>query len=79
MEVEQAWQQTPIEYRDRVYSFLHKMKIGEVKILSEVVAPENIEKFNTVIKYFIRWSEGKHFGFRVEFNNSYTKIKKFKA
>ncbi len=76
MEVEQAWSETPIEYRDKAYSLFHKMKMNEVKVLAEMVAPENTERFTNVVKYFIKWDEGKIANFTFEFSNNFTKIRK---
>ncbi len=45
---------TTIEYKQRVYLFLDKMKPGERYKVSSLAAPENREKFVECVKEFMR-------------------------
>lgn len=76
MEVEDRWQQIPITYRDRVYGLFHSLPFDEPFVIADRVSPENHTAFKVIVAYFIRWDEGKMFGFSFEFNNSYEKIAK---
>lgn len=72
-QLEDQWQEIPIDFRDKVYSIFHKMKTGEEFELSRV-QPANREKFIIITKYFIKWNEG--INFSLVFNKEMNKVKK---
>ena len=74
---------TKTEYSDKIYGYLQKMKFNEpieIEFLPNEIIPSPIAKafFVDIVKDFIRYSNGYHFGFYIEFNNSYEKIRKVK-
>ena len=79
MEIEDRWQAIPISYRDRVYGLFNSLPFDEPYIIANRISPENQTAFKVIVAYFIRWSEGDHLGFRIEFSNDFSKIKKFKV
>lgn len=81
-----------IEYSDAVYNLLHKMKFDEPILIIDLLnfgrhtyqrsalpSEKAIPYFIEVIKDFIDYDNGRHLGFYIEFNNDYTKIKKFRV
>lgn len=76
MEIEDRYSAIPIEYRDKVYSLLHGLAYDKPYVIDEKITPENRTAFKVIVAYFIQFGEGDHAGFRIEFNNSYEKIRK---
>lgn len=66
-----------VSYTDRVFQLLIDMKKGDVFSLEENVAPDNREKFIEAVKLFIYYNYGFQFGFQVDFNSSYTRLRKY--
>lgn len=74
---------TKLEYSDKIYGYLQKMKFNEpveIEFLPNEIIPSPIAKafFVDIVKDFIDNSNGDHLGFRISFNNNYTKICKYK-
>lgn len=71
-------------FTDRVYRLLINMSPGEIKLLSTIdfslfpdgTEDEHKKRFIAEVKEFIHHDTGSHFGFGIEFNNSYTSVKK---
>lgn len=59
-------------YRDKVYKLL--IELTDEFNINEKVKPENKDEFIEIVKEFIRFDMSRDF--IIEFNNSYTKIKK---
>ena len=78
MEIEERWFNVPIQYRDRVYGLFAEMPFGEPMVIDQKVSPENREAFKVTVAYFIKWDEGRHNGYCIEFDNSFQKIRKIK-
>lgn len=83
---------TKTQYSDAVYNLLHKMKMGEPIVIIDLLNfgrhtyqraalpnEKAIPYFIEVVKDFIKFENGKPFGFYCEFNNDYTKIRKLKS
>lgn len=81
MEIEERYSEIPISYRDKVYGVLHRIAPMEVYYISERVFHDNITSFKVVVAYFIKWGEGRSFGFDIEFSNDFERLRKirFKA
>ncbi len=62
-----------IEYKQKVWQFLDKMKPGERKKVSTICEAENTEAFINSIK---EWMDGKPFQGYVSFNKDYTSFYK---
>ena len=63
------------DYEDKVWKLCASLKVGDEFSIIENVAPERREKFIEVVKYYID-----HYCSdltEIEFNNEYTKIKKY--
>lgn len=65
-----------LSYIDKVYTMIHDMEIGSEFIIQHKVNPSNISEFNDIVKDFIRFDNGKPFGFYLEFSSDYTKFRK---
>ena len=63
------------EYEDKVWNLCASLKVGDEFSIVENVAPERREKFIKVVKYYMdhRCRDETE----IEFNNEYTKIKKY--
>lgn len=74
---------TKTEFSDKIYGYLHNMKIGqvvEIDMLPGDIIPSPIAKafFIDVVKDYIRHDNGRHNGYYISFNNDYSKIQKLK-
>lgn len=67
----------PLSYSDRVFQLLLEIRVGKPLVLSEVVKPENMERFKDIAKFFIRNDVGRTRGFYIEFTNDYSALRKF--
>lgn len=71
---------TKLEYSDTVYRYLHSIDFEPKEIAQlpqEVIpTPAAMDYFMDIVKDFIARDEGRHFGFCIEFNSSYTRIRK---
>lgn len=81
---------TKEEYSNSVYNLIYRMKIDEEIIISDLMnfsdhSPEKtalpnekaIPYFIAIVKDFIHYENEKHNGYYLEFNNDFTKLKKF--
>ncbi|WP_372775633.1 hypothetical protein [Mangrovibacterium sp.] len=62
-----------IEYKQKVWQFLDKMKPGERKKVSMICEAENTDKFIASVK---EWMDGKLFQGYISFNKDYTEFYK---
>ena len=72
---------TKIEYSDKIYGFLHKMKIGEVQeidFLPDEIIPTPIAKafFLDILRDFIKNDNGRHLGYYIELNSDGSRLRK---
>ena len=65
-----------ITFEDRVYKKLVTMLPRVEYELSGFVRPESMERFIASVKEFIRCDYGRAWNFYIEFNDTYTSIKK---
>jgi hypothetical protein len=62
-----------IEYKQKVWQFLDKMKPGDRKKISMICEPDNTDRFMASIK---EWMHGKPFQGYISFNKDYTEFYK---
>ena len=64
-----------LDYNDKVWGLLISMNVGDEFNIIEKVAPERRQKFIEIVKGYIdhECSDDTY----IEFNNEYTKIKKY--
>jgi hypothetical protein len=72
---------TKLEYSDKIYEFLQKMKfdkLQDIDYLPSEIIPSPIAKafFIDIVKDFIANGNGNHLGFQIEFNNNYERVRK---
>lgn len=64
-----------LDYNDKVWQLLISLNVGDEFNIIEKVAPERRQKFIEIVKNYID-HEGSDNTY-IEFNNEYTKIKKY--
>lgn len=64
-----------LDYNDKVWGLLISMNVGDEFNIIEKVAPDRRQKFIEIVKSYIDHESSD--GTYIEFNNEYTKIKKY--
>ena len=64
-----------LDYNDKVWGLLISMNVGDEFNIIEKVAPERRQKFIEIVKNYIDHESSDDT--YIEFNNEYTKIKKY--
>ena len=64
-----------LDYNDKVWGLLISMNVGDEFNIIEKVAPERRQKFIEIVKNYIDHESSDNT--YIEFNNEYTKIKKY--
>lgn len=66
-----------ITYDDLIFQAMIDMKNDEVLVIAEKVHPNNRKKFIEAVKRFIDSGYGINSGYCIEFNQDYSKVRKF--
>lgn len=66
-----------INYTDRVFQYLLDMECTVI-VIDDICKEETKKDFIEAVKLFIQYGYGNNFGFTVEFNQDYKKLRKFK-
>lgn len=67
-----------MDYENKVGRAILYLPMGGIFDLTKNVAPERMGKFIETVKYYIDMDFGKTDGWEMEFNSTYTKLKKIK-